>query len=131
LRYNDQNPLGLSTDIFGVVDRHFSTKGLTLEFKNNLEGLIDNLENPASKKAFHNIHICVCWGSIETQHRWYTLDAITEANLHERHYPGITHVLRRDGENHNIQVVMLEEIVKLFSTGQIVLEGGRKRESSG
>jgi biopolymer transport protein ExbB len=95
LRYSDDNPLGLSTDIFGVGDTHFSTKCLTLEFKNNLEGLIDNLENPASKKAFHNIHICVCWGSIETHHRWYTLDAITEANLHERHYPGVTHVLRR------------------------------------
>ena len=123
LRYTDTNPLGLSADIFGADDTHFSTKGLTLEFKNNLEGLIDNLENPASKKAFHNIHICVCWGSIDTQHRWYTLDQITEANLHERHYPGVTHVLRRDGQPHIIQVVMLEEIVKRFSAGQIGLGG--------
>lgn len=119
LRYSDSNPLGLSPDIFGIEDAHFSTKGLTLEFKNNLEELIDNLDNPSSKKAFHNIHICVCWGSIETQHRWYTLDPITELNLHERHYPGITHVLRKDGEGHVLQVVMLEEIVRLFSAGQI------------
>ena len=80
---------------------------MILEFKNNLEGLIDNLENPASN-------------------RWYTLDAITEANLHERHYPGVTHVLRSDSETHIIQVVMLEEIVKQFSTGQIALGGGSK-----
>jgi hypothetical protein len=106
-RYSDDNPLGLSTDIFGVGDTHFSSKCLTLEFKNNLEGLIDNLENPASN-------------------RWYTLDAITEANLHERHYPGVTHVLRSDSETHIIQVVMLEEIVKQFSTGQIALGGGSK-----
>ncbi|HEX4138662.1 MAG TPA: hypothetical protein VHY84_28890 [Bryobacteraceae bacterium] len=39
--------------------------------------------------------------------------------MHERHYPGITHVLRKDGEGHVLQVVMLEEIVRLFSAGQI------------
>jgi hypothetical protein len=36
LRYTEHNPLGLSADIFGVGDPHFSTKGLTLEFKKRL-----------------------------------------------------------------------------------------------
>ena len=123
LRYNNiaDNPLGLSIDILGVEEKHFSTKGLTLEFKNNLEGLIGNLNNPLSKKAFHHIDICVCWDSLEQQHRWYTVDSITEANLHERRYPGITHVLRKDSETHVIQVIMLEDIVKKIGAGQIRL----------
>jgi hypothetical protein len=127
LRYTDDNPLGLSQDIFGVDDTHFSTRGLTVEFKNNLEGLIDNLESPSSKKAFSHIDICICWGSIDTDHRWYTLDPVTEANLHERHYPGVTHVLRRDSHTHIIQIVMLEEIVKKVSTGQIRWEAKQRR----
>lgn len=123
LRYQSigNTPLGLSTDILGPEDTEFLTKGLTLEFKNNLEGLIDDIESPAKKKAFHHIDICVCWGTVESQHRSYQLDTITESNLHERRYPGVTHVLRKDGESHVIQVVMLEDISKRISAGQIVL----------
>jgi hypothetical protein len=123
LRYGgiDDKPLGLSTDILSIEDKHFSTKSLTLEFKNNLEGLIANLESESSKKAFHHIDICVCWGPLEEQQRSYTLAPITEANLHERRYPGVTHVLRKDPETHVIQVIMLEDIARRIAAGQIRL----------
>jgi hypothetical protein len=117
----DKNPLGLSSDVFGLDEKEFSTKGLTLEFKNNLEGLIDDVDNPLAKKVLDHIDICVCWGQLESQHKWYNIDLITEANLHERRYPGVTHILRKDGESHVIQVVMLEEIVKRIAAGQISL----------
>ena len=124
LRYKsvDENPLGLSTDVLGPDEDTFSTKSLTLEFKNNLEGLLEEIDNQTKKKVFRHIDICVCWSVLEDKHKWYELDPITEANLHERRYPGTTHVLRKDGESHVIQVIMLEDIAKKISAGQIVLE---------
>lgn len=123
LRYRniDNNPLGLSLDTFGAAETHFSTRGLTLEFKNNLEGLLGNLGSQSSSKAFRNIDICVCWGGLQEKHRWYTLDPVTEANLHVRHFPGVTHVLRKDGEAHVIQVIVLEDVIKKIQAGQVRL----------
>lgn len=123
LRYGgiDKNPLGLSLDTLGAQETHFSTRGLTLEFKNNLEGLLGDLNTQSSGKSFRSIDMCVCWGALQKQHRWYTLDPITEANLHVRHFPGVTHVLRRDDEAHVIQVVVLEDIVNRILSGQIRL----------
>jgi hypothetical protein len=123
LRYRaiDDNPLGLSSDVLAPDDKDFMTRGLTIEFKNNLEGLLEDIDNPSKKKAFPHIDIAVCWSAIEDKHRWYKLDAITEANLHERRYPGMTHVLRKDNEGHVVQVVMLADIVKRIRAGQIRL----------
>lgn len=125
LRYGGigNNPLGLSTDAFRPNETHFTTRGLTLEFKNNLEGLIANLDDPASRKAFGHIDICVCWGSLEGSHRWYTLEHVTEENLHIRQFPGVTHVLWRETESKGIQVIILEDIIKMITAGQIVLPG--------
>lgn len=120
VRYDaEQNPLGLSTDILSNQERIFKTRGLTLEFKNNLEGLIADLESPSKKKSHRHIDICVCWGSLKPRHTGYEFEEITEANLHERKYPGVTHVLRKDEESHDIQVVLLETIVKKIIAGQI------------
>ncbi|MBV9105552.1 MAG: hypothetical protein JO313_05960 [Verrucomicrobia bacterium] len=116
-----KNPLGLSTDILGLDDKEFITRGLTMEFKNNLEGLIEDIENQ-QKKAFAHIHICVCWGMLSAKQQSYACDPITEASLHERHYPGVTHILRKDGESHVIQVIMLEDIVKRMKAGQVALK---------
>jgi hypothetical protein len=123
LRYKSigENPLGLSEDVLGREDKSFSTKSLTLEFKNTLEGLISDLESQSNKKAFPHIDICVCWDALEERHRLYTLTPITESNLHERRYPGITHTLRRDPESHVVQVILLHDIVKRISAGQIRL----------
>ena len=119
---DDDNPLGLSDDVLSPDDKHFSTKSLTLEFKNNLEGLLANLESENSRKAFQHIDICVCWGSLDEHHRAYSVTPITESNLHERKFPGITHILRKDGvEGHVIQVIVLEDIAKRIAAGQIRL----------
>jgi hypothetical protein len=123
LRYRsiDDNPLGLSNDVLSPDDKSFSTKSLTLEFKNNLEGLLADLESENSKKSFAHIDICVCWGPLDEQHRAYAVTSITETNLHERRFPGVTHVLRKDGEAHVIQVIMLEDVAKRIAAGQIRL----------
>jgi hypothetical protein len=127
LRYRgiDDNPLGLSTDVLGLEDEEFSTKGLTLEFKNNLEGLIADIDDRERRKSFSHIDICVCWGCIEDPQQGYKLEEVTPVNLNERIFPGVTHVLRKDDEeSHVIQVIMLEAIVKKIVAGQIRLMAG-------
>jgi hypothetical protein len=54
------------------------------------------------------------------------LQEIDEGNLHERRYPGITHLLRKDDESHVIQMVMLESIVKKIAAGHIRLTAPAK-----
>jgi hypothetical protein len=129
LRYGDitKNPLGLSSDVFAPEDTQFSTRGLTLEFKNNLDALIEDLDDEGERKTFNHIDICVCWGVLGEQHRSYSLAPIDESNLHERKYPGVTHLLRKDGEAHVMQVIMLEHIVQQIGAGHIVLPGRSKR----
>ncbi len=115
------NLLGLASDVFALDEKRFRTKDLTLEFKNSLEGLIHDLEDPQKRKTFSKVDICVCWASIDKQHKFYTLVEISEANLHERQFPGVTHILRKDGEAHVIQVIILDTIVNYIKAGHIVL----------
>ena len=119
LRYHsmDSNPLGMSSYVLGdIID--FETRSLTLEFKNNLDGLIDDITGE-SKKEFNHIDICVCWSQISEGFKGFELEQITEGNLDARKYPGVTHILRRDGAMHVVQVIMLKEVTELIDIGRI------------
>ena len=56
----EHDPLGVSPYTLGD-EESFSTRQLTVEFKNNLDGLIDDVEGDRSPKQFDNVDICVCW----------------------------------------------------------------------
>ena len=58
-----KNPLGVSPYILGAKAQ-FRSAMLTLEFKNNLDGLVEDLEG-AGKKQFSSIDVCVCWRKSE------------------------------------------------------------------
>jgi hypothetical protein len=128
LRYagREDNPLGVSPYTLGTQKR-FSTKQLTVEFKNNLDSLIEDVEGD-SPKEFGNIDICVCWGKVGTQFKGYELEPITETNLDERKFPGVTHLLRRDGDVHVVSIVMLQTITEMISSGKLNL-APRREES--
>ncbi|HEY0769199.1 MAG TPA: hypothetical protein VGD31_02620 [Sphingobacteriaceae bacterium] len=117
----DQSPLGISKYLLGT-SHNFTTKHLTLEFKNNLDRLIDDVQNPSSNKSFSHIDICVCWSIVNTSFRGYTLEVITDANIEDRRYPGVTHLLRRDGDGHVVQVIMLTTIREIIESGQLLLK---------
>jgi hypothetical protein len=114
----EENPLGISTYIRGGGAR-FSTKQLTVEFKNNLDALITDLESDNSPKAFGNIDICVCWGQISESFKGYELESITEAKLDERQFPGITHLLRHNGDAHVIGIIMLNTVTDMIRAGKV------------
>jgi hypothetical protein len=114
-----ENPLGVTPYILGNKDK-FSTRHLTVEFKNNLDALIDELAGEGRKRYDH-IDICVCWGTIDSKFDGYSLVQISEAhsNLDERAYPGTTHILRRNSDAHTIQIVMLKTVIELIKSGNI------------
>jgi hypothetical protein len=113
----DQHPLGVSPYILGTQKR-FQTKQLTIEFKNNLDSLVEDVEGE-SPKEFGNIDICICWGKVGTQFKGYELEPISEPNLDERKYPGVTHLLRRDGDVHVVSVIMLQTITEMIAAGRL------------
>jgi len=114
-----ENPLGVSSYILGTKTQ-FRSPMLTLEFKNNLDGLIDNVESEG-KKQFNRIDVCVCWSRFGQTFRGFEVTEITDANVDQRALPGVTHFLRKDGDAHIMQVVMLESVVALVRSGRLQL----------
>ena len=120
LQYSSEGyPLGLTPYVLGVA-RTYSTRHLTVEFKNNLDALIGDIDG-TSPKAFAHIDICVCWGTVDDTFPGYALDRVVETNLDERKYPGITHLLRHNGDAHVIGVVMLKSITEMILAGQMTI----------
>ena len=119
LNYSEtESPFGLSQFTVGTK-RRYTTKPLTLEFKNNLDGLIADLGDENTKKSFGNIDICVCWTMIDDKFPGYEIECISETNLDERAYPGVTHLLRRDGDTHIVSMILLKEVTDAIRAGRV------------
>lgn len=114
----EQNPLGITPFVHN--SRRFSTRELTLEFKNNLEALTTEFEGN-SPKSFNHIDICVCWWKTGDTFRGYELEEITDSNADKRKYPGVTHLLRRDGDTHVVSIIMLKTVTDMILSGRIIL----------
>ncbi len=123
LRYVDvdNSPLGLSSYILSESKKNerWKTKPLTLEFKNNLDTLIEEC-NGKSPKNFHNMHICVCWTQLNA-FKGYEVEPITEETIDRRLFPGVTHLLRRDGDKHIVYLIMLKTVTDMIRAGRIIL----------
>jgi hypothetical protein len=118
----DDNPVGISPYILGDSEV-FSTRYLTLEFKNNLDALVSELNSKdnGNQKEFSHIDVCVCWSIVSDDFPGYSVDEITPRNIDERIYPGATHLLRKDTDSHIVQVVLLEKIVEMINNGRLTL----------
>ena len=118
----DTYPLGVSSYVLGAAGT-FNTRPLTVEFKNNLDGLIDDLDGEG-RKQFAKIDMCVCWSIIDDALRGYELERITENNMARRPFPGVTHLLSRDGHPNPMAVVMLKTVTEMIGSGQIEIPVG-------
>ena len=116
----DESPFGLSPYTLGTRSR-YTTKPLTLEFKNNLDGLISDLGDENTSKTFSHIDVCVCWTSIRDKFPGYEIEPVNESNIDDRAYPGTTHLLRRDGESHKIGLILLKDITDAIQAGRIAI----------
>ena len=124
----EENPLGVSPYTLGDGDR-FSTRHLTIEFKNNLDGLLEEIEGE-TPKTFGKIDVCVCWSKVDDTFKGYEIEQITESNLDERKYPGVTHLLRHNGDPHIISVIMLETATDMIRAGRLKLPVSDPKKSS-
>ena len=110
--------LGLAPSVIGEHDT-FETRNLTLEYKNNLDGLIDDIDDENRPKQYQHIDLCVCWGTVQESFAGYELKPVGAVNLDQRRYPGTTHLLQRDGEAHAIEVIMLSTLRSFVEAGDI------------
>ena len=119
LRYSshEANRLGLSSYVIGDRDS-FSTRSLTLEFKNNLDALVEEVEGDSDKELVH-IDLCVCWATVSEHFQGFSLEEVVEDTLDDRSYPGVTHTLRRDADGHSIQVIMLRSVLVAIQEGAV------------
>ncbi len=116
----DRSPLGVMPFVAGD-QQEFRTADLTAEFKNNIDGLIDEMEDPSRSKDYRHIDLCVCWSRVSDRWAGYDLSEVSDATLEQRMYPGVTHLLHREGEAHVIQVVMLETVTEMVRSGRLGL----------
>ena len=114
------SPLGLAPSVLGDGEI-FVTRHLTLEFKNNLDSLIADIDDDNRPKQYQHIDICVCWGALQESFPGYELNPVGPANLDQRRYPGTTHLLQRDEDTHVIEVVMLRTLREFVEAGTISL----------
>ena len=114
------SPLGLAPSVLGDGEA-FNTRGLTLEFKNSLDGLIADMDDENRPKQYRHVDVCVCWDTVQEEFTGYELSPVDASNVDRRRYPGATHLLQRDGESHVIQVVMLSTLRQLVETGKLTL----------
>ena len=68
-----------------------------------------------------NIDVCVCWGKVGGSFKGYELEETTESNLDERQFPGVTHLLRRDGDVHMVKIMMLQTITRMIEAGNLAV----------
>ena len=115
-----ESSLGLAPSVLGDADT-FRTGVLTLEYKNNLDSLIDDIDDENRPKQYQHIDICVCWGTVQESFDGYELKPVDATNLDQRRYPGTTHLLQRDGEAHTIEVIMLSTLRALVESGDLPL----------
>lgn len=114
---SEENPLGVSPFTLGEGER-FTTRHLTVEFKNNLDSLIEDVEGE-SPKSFGQIDVCVCWGKVGDAFKGFEVVPIEEPNLDQRKFPGVTHLLRHDSDAHFVSVIMLETVTAMIRAGRI------------
>ena len=116
----EHDPLGVSPYTLGD-GKYFSTRQLTVEFKNNLDGLIDDIDGDRSPKQFNNIDICVCWSKVGESFRGYELEPITGNNIDRRQFPGVTHLLNHNGNPKPISIVMLKTVTDMILAGSLTI----------
>lgn len=105
---------GISQDRF--VNNSFTRARKWLEFKLNLADLVDEFEladGTPNKKYFTQVSLAVCWSSAGPM-GVYDLVPLDDTNRSQRSYPGATHFLSKDGNDHRVEVIELQTLVHML-----------------
>ncbi|MCC2321938.1 ATP-binding protein [Cellulomonas xiejunii] len=111
---DDLAPLGIAES--KATGGAFQRRGKWLEFKVRLDDLIDDFEAEdatGSKKYFDLVDLVVAWEVPAGESIGdYDLVELKEGNWNERDYYGATHLLRKSGGNHVVQVLALQDFIR-------------------
>ncbi len=102
---------GISADMFNQGS--FVRTHQWLEFKLRLSDLVDEFEledGVANKKYFSQVNLAICRSSTGDVGP-FELTACDANTRKTRNFPGTTHFLVRDGSDHRVEVIVLDELI--------------------
>ena len=110
--FDKEHPEALPSELIEDTDE-ISTTILVVEFKYDLTDLVRDFAD--HRKRFGDIQVAIAWNAREGFKQGvygdYTLYTVAlPETVSVRPYPGVTHVLRRNGSDHLIHVVLLEDL---------------------
>ena len=51
----------------------------------------------------------------------YELETITGDNIDDRKFPGVTHLLHRDGSSKPMSIIMLDTVIDMIKAGRVTI----------
>ncbi len=112
---SSDNPLGVDPELFAGITDSLQTPVSILEYKFNLDALIEEIEN-GSKNA-GEIKLAVCW---ELGQKWKELFAVLSYldsdNFHHRQFHGVTHHLAHAVSGSSaFSVIVLSDLIAFIT----------------
>ncbi|MFF0723075.1 ATP-binding protein [Micromonospora sp. NPDC003816] len=110
----DDVPLELRVTPHQLPGGSLSLSGLWMEFKQDINSFVDDLENEAgspSKKYYTHVALLVTWLASGITSERYGLEPITKANARERTFVGATHFLVLENSEHRVEVMSLRHVL--------------------
>jgi hypothetical protein len=120
----EKNPLGVQ---HLSVDKAFSSKPYVLEYKYNVDSLIQEFEN--EEKTERDIFLTVAWEIGDEWKRRYSVTSLLNLdNLQHRPFHGVTHVFR-DERTGDIRFygIILSELVDYLNDVDLVQDAQREK----
>ncbi len=109
-----KNPLGVLSE---YIEEHsgFISEPKILEYKFNLDGLIENLED--GSKNSNDISLVVVWETGKDYLGNYAVTSLlNEDNLSERQYHGVTHVMTNENTGQKeMDLIVLKELISFLN----------------
>jgi hypothetical protein len=119
--YDSQaNPLGLSPAVFSRREAALHPPAM-LEFKVNLDSLIEEVSDNRSPKKFESLALVIVWEVGRKWGRCFDLTDLAEDGVvASRELFGVTHILTRKGveEGHALAVIELKKVVELIASSE-------------
>lgn len=120
------NPLGVLDDYL-VENTGFRSSPKILEYKYNLNGLIENLED--GSKNSNEIDLVIVWDTGNDYSGNYEITSLlNDDNLSERQYHGVSHVMTNvNSGQKELDLIVLSELISYLNSPEKELENQVKK----
>jgi hypothetical protein len=110
-----ENPLGVDSEMFAGEDTTMESPVGVLEYKFNLDALIEEIDN--GTKNSDEIKLAICWTlGTKWQAHFTVLSYLDHDNLHHRQFHGITHHFSHAVSGlAAFSIIVLEDLVKYLT----------------